>query len=330
MAFIGYFMCTPIFNDYQFSLANLKKRLQDNYYPASAKINFFLNINERNNNGYHNLQSLFLLLDFGDWVKIETNNNGCINFKSNNPSLDNPQNLVIKAATDLRDFSEKNSNNSNKNRLGADLFLDKFIPAGGGLGGGSSDAATVLLTLNRLWNLNYDLATLAKIGLKIGADIPFFIFGQSAIAQGLGEKLSAIEIDKYLTQKYFIIIKPNCEISTASIFQHPDLTRNTPYKSIVNLMQSEFKNDCQKIVTKLYPDIEFILQQLLKYAPSRLSGTGACVFAHCDEKIGRQIITSMQLLEHASTKYNFMVATYAMQKSPLHKILSYDYIPQLN
>ncbi|MDU0355554.1 4-(cytidine 5'-diphospho)-2-C-methyl-D-erythritol kinase [Paraglaciecola aquimarina] len=241
------------------------------WWPSPAKLNLFLHINGRYQNGYHQLQSLFQLLDFGDKIAFEVNASGHITLAQSIPGVADQDNLIVKAAKLLQNhvLPEKAKN------LGCHIHLNKVLPMGGGIGGGSSNAATTLVALNSLWKLNLPDETLAGIGLQLGADVPIFIFGKTAFAEGVGEQLQAVE----LPQKYYLVVFPDCHVSTAEIFQLADLPRNTARIEFSDYKFDNTHNDCQEIVCERYPNVANTLQWLLEYAPSRMTGTGACVFA---------------------------------------------------
>jgi len=236
-------------------------------WPSPAKLNLFLYITGQRKDGYHNLQTLFQFLDFGDELKITPNNSGHITLSPKMDDIPLQQNLIYQAAHALKPYANGDT--------GAHIHLKKVLPIGGGLGGGSSNAATTLVALNYLWNINFDDDELAEIGLKLGADVPVFIQSFAAFAEGVGEELTPVEPK----EKWYLVIQPNVSISTADIFSHPDLKRNTPKRSLNTLLDQNYENDCEKIVRLLYPEVDKQLSWLLQYAPSRLTGTGSCVFA---------------------------------------------------
>jgi len=241
-------------------------------WPSPAKINLFLHINGKREDGYHELQTLFAILDKGDslsFKELETNE---IIIK---PDFDFPQekNIVYKAVQALREFTNVIK--------GIEITINKNIPMGGGLGGGSSNAATALVALNNIWKLGIDEDNLCKIGRKLGADVPVFIKGRSAFAEGVGEKLTPYVIE----ESYYLIVTPkNTNVSTKEIFTHPNLPRNTPKFSIDEINSVKLKNDCEELVKNNYPIVAKTLLWLLKYAPSRMTGTGASCFAKFDSK----------------------------------------------
>lgn len=272
--------------------------------PAPAKLNLYLHITGRRANGYHELETLFQFLDYSDYIQFELSDNGEI--KLDQGPLDFPveENLIYRAATLLAPY-RKNS------KQGVRLTLNKQLPAGGGLGGGSSDAATTLLGLNYLWGLKLNNEQLAKIGLGLGADIPVFVHGKATFARGVGEIFSSANP----TEKWYLIVQPGVHVSTAEIFTHPALPRNTPaLESALNDWQKGH-NDCEKLVCSLYPQVASALQWLLKYAPSRMTGTGACVFGCFSSAV-----EAKQALQVLPTEFRGFVAK-GVNQSPLHQAL---------
>ncbi|KGQ42147.1 kinase [Gallibacterium anatis] len=241
-------------------------------FPCPAKLNLFLYINGRREDGYHELQTLFQFLDFSDQLTVTINNSGNITLENQLDDVVLEDNLIFRAAKLLQQYTQTS--------LGASLSIEKKLPMGGGVGGGSSDAATTLVALNYLWQTNLSLSQLAELGLKLGADVPIFVHGKAAFAEGVGEKISYCEPD----EKYYVVLKPNVAISTAKIFQDPKLPRNTPKRSLSQLLADVYTNDCEKVVRDHYPEVEQAIQWLVQYAPTRLTGTGACIFAEFDSQ----------------------------------------------
>lgn len=241
-------------------------------FPCPAKLNLFLYINGRREDGYHELQTLFQFLDFSDQLTVTINNSGNITLENQLDDVVPEDNLIFRAAKLLQQYTQTS--------LGASLSIEKKLPMGGGVGGGSSDAATTLVALNYLWQTNLSLSQLAELGLKLGADVPIFVHGKAAFAEGVGEKISYCEPD----EKYYVVLKPNVAISTAKIFQDPKLPRNTPKRSLSQLLADVYTNDCEKVVRDHYPEVEQAIQWLVQYAPTRLTGTGACIFAEFDSQ----------------------------------------------
>jgi 4-diphosphocytidyl-2-C-methyl-D-erythritol kinase len=241
-------------------------------WPSPAKLNLFLYITGQRPNGYHELQTLFQFIDHGDELVIQANQTGEITLTPEIEGVSLEDNLIWKAATALQ--------NKAGCQLGAHLELDKVLPMGGGIGGGSSNAATTLVALNYLWQTNLSDDELADIGLALGADVPVFVRGHAAFAEGVGEELSSAEPE----EKVYLVIRPNVSIATADIFTHPQLTRNTPKRDLAMLLDTPYENDCEKIVRILYPEVDKQLSWLLQYAPSRLTGTGSCIFGEFSSK----------------------------------------------
>lgn len=250
--------------------------------PAPAKLNLFLHITGRRADGYHDLQTLFQFLDYADELSFALRKDGEIRLHSQLRDVAHDSNLIVKAARQLQHASGC--------RLGADIWLDKHLPMGGGLGGGSSDAATTLLGLNHLWQLGWDKDRLAILGLSLGADVPVFVHGHAAFAEGVGEKLTAVELD----EPWFLVAIPQVTVSTAEVFSDPELTRDTPANKLRSLLEGGGRNDCQPVVQKRYREVDNALILLNKFVPARLTGTGACVFGSFPneddaDKVARQL-----------------------------------------
>ncbi len=273
-------------------------------WPSPAKLNLFLYINGRTENGYHELQTLFQFVDHGDELTIQANHSGDVTISPEIEGVPLQDNLIWKAATALQNYAHCS--------FGAHIELHKVLPMGGGIGGGSSNAATTLVALNYLWQLNLTDDELAEIGLKLGADVPVFVRGFSAFAEGVGEKLSPATPE----EKWYLVVRPNVSIATADIFRHPDLTRNTPKRDLEALLNAPSVNDCEKIVRMLYPEVDKQLSWLLQYAPSRLTGTGSCVFAEFSSKSEAETI-----LAQLSDKVSAFVAQ-GRNISPLKETLA--------
>jgi 4-diphosphocytidyl-2-C-methyl-D-erythritol kinase len=241
---------------------------------SPAKLNLFLHITGRRSDGYHELQTLFQLLDWGDQLTFTPNQSGTITLESTGTDIPMENNLVVSAARLLQ-----------KGSLGAHIELQKHIPTGAGLGGGSSNAASTLLALNHLWGLRLPQSQLQTLGAGLGADVPVFVGAHTAWAEGIGEILTPIE----LPERWYLILVPDCHVSTAQIFSHRQLTRNSiPIKMAAffegdsrNDCQS-LRNDCQSLVRRLYPEVDKSLNILDKFGEARLTGTGACTFISFD------------------------------------------------
>src|SRR5476651_585669 len=236
-------------------------------WPSPAKLNLFLYITGQRANGYHELQTLFQFVDYSDSLAFVVRTDGHIVLTTPIDGVEDKDNLVVRAARLLQKHT--------KTTLGAEISLIKRIPMGGGLGGGSSNAATVLIALNTLWNCGYSDTELAQLGIRLGADVPVFVTGHAAFAEGVGEILHPVEPP----EKWFLIAHPGVSIPTPVIFGDPELTRNTPKRTVNVLLNTPYANDCEPIARKRFYEVEQLLSWLLEYAPSRLTGTGACVFA---------------------------------------------------
>ncbi|KES20515.1 MULTISPECIES: 4-(cytidine 5'-diphospho)-2-C-methyl-D-erythritol kinase [unclassified Pseudomonas] len=234
--------------------------------PAPAKLNLFLHILGRRADGYHELQTLFQFLDHADELHFAPREDGQIRLHTEIPGVPHDSNLIVRAARQLQEQSGC--------RLGADIWLDKHLPMGGGIGGGSSDAATTLVGLNHLWQLGWDEDHLAALGLGLGADVPVFVRGRAAFAEGVGEKLTPVELE----EPWFLVAVPQVFVSTAEVFSDPELTRDTAPIKVRSLLGVDGRNDCQTVVEKRYPAVRNALMSLNKFTSARLTGTGACVF----------------------------------------------------
>jgi 4-diphosphocytidyl-2-C-methyl-D-erythritol kinase len=237
-------------------------------WPAPAKLNLFLHVVGRRADGYHELQTVFRLLDFGDTVQLRVRDDGVIERPLGLAGLPPEQDLVVRAARALQQASGC--------RRGADIRVEKRIPAGGGLGGGSSDAATVLRALDRLWGTGLAEAELARIGLGLGADVPVFVHGHSAWAEGVGDRLVPLP----LPAATYLLVDPGVAVATGPVFQAPELTRDTPRITIRGFLAGEpTHNDLEPVVRRLHPAVDAALEWLGRHAEARLTGSGGCVFA---------------------------------------------------
>lgn len=279
-------------------------------FPAPAKLNLFLYITGQRTDGYHTLQTLFQFLDYGDTLSFEPRTDGVIRLLTPIEGVPDEENLIVRAARLLMQQAHKTG------RLpagsGADIQIDKRLPMGGGLGGGSSNAATVLVALNHLWHCGLSVDELAELGLILGADVPVFVRGHAAFAEGVGEILTPVEPE----EKWYLVAHPGVSIPTPTIFRDPELPRNTPKRSIETLLKCEFSNDCEVIARKRFRKVDEALTWLLEYAPSRLTGTGACVFAEFDTESA-----ALQVLEQAPAWLRGFVAR-GVNLSPLASTLA--------
>jgi len=252
--------------------------------PAPAKLNLFLHVVGRRADGYHLLQTLFRFIDLNDTLHFTLRTDGEVHRVNALAGVPPEQDLCVRAARLLQQESGC--------KLGVDIELEKHIPMGGGLGGGSSDAATTLLALNRLWALNLSRERLMQMGLALGADVPVFIFGDNAFAEGVGERLQPYP----LPDAWYVVLCPPVQVPTAQIFTHPELTRNTISMTMRALPEQDFRvgrqteglilgNDLQAVACKLYPAVAEHLAWLEKFAPALMTGSGACVFAEFDTEV---------------------------------------------
>jgi 4-diphosphocytidyl-2-C-methyl-D-erythritol kinase len=280
-----------------------------------AKLNLFLHIVGRREDGYHLLQSVFQLIDWCDVLTLKSISENEIRRIDPIPGVPPEQDLVVRAAQLLKDFCKINQ--------GAEIGLKKMIPMGAGLGGGSSDAASTLIGLNTLWNLNLDIATLCRLGLKLGADVPFFIYGQNAFVEGIGEKLQGISLE---TQD-FVVIFPNKGIVTAQIFQDPQLTRDHAPITIDGFLASPSSyqsNDCQAVAVQKCPEVKQALDWIYKAVPNSapcMSGSGSSVFAALEPKT--DIANLGNLLQNLPKGWIGRIVR-GLNKNPAYNLISSD------
>ncbi|EIC85965.1 4-(cytidine 5'-diphospho)-2-C-methyl-D-erythritol kinase [Serratia sp. M24T3] len=271
------------------------------FWPSPAKLNLFLYITGQRPDGYHDLQTLFQFVDYGDRLAFTVRDDAKITLTPSVEGVPDEQNLIVRAAKMLQQ------------RLpaprGADILLEKRLPMGGGLGGGSSNAATTLIALNMLWNAGLSDSELAELGVSLGADVPVFVMGHAAFAEGIGEVLQPVSP----AEKWYLIAHPGVSIPTPAIFGDPELTRDTPKRLIDELLSATYSNDCEPIARKRFCEVEQLVSWLLEYAPTRLTGTGACVFAEFDTETSAE-----EVLSQAPAWINGFVAR-GVNVSPLHK-----------
>ncbi|RKG39095.1 4-(cytidine 5'-diphospho)-2-C-methyl-D-erythritol kinase [Acinetobacter rongchengensis] len=266
--------------------------------PSPAKLNLFLHITGRRENGYHELQSIFQLIDLFDWLEFTQTDDSAIHIEGLN-EVDQEQNLIYKAIHILKPYA--------KNISGLNVRIEKNIPMGAGLGGGSSNAATTLIVVNQLWQCGLNTDQLAELGVKLGADVPIFVHGRNAWAEGIGEHLTFIDLD----QKQYIVLKPDCFISTQLLFSQKTLTRDTkPTKFCAyQLKPSNFGNNFEPLARSLYPEVDEAMQYLDQFGKAKLTGTGACVFVEITEQMKID-----DILNHSPCKA-YMVSS--LNESPL-------------
>lgn len=273
-------------------------------WPAPAKLNLFLHITGRRDDGYHNLQTAFQFLDYGDELQFDVNDSGEIRLSSSVAGVADEDNLIIRAARLLQAHTGS--------RQGTVIQVDKRLPMGGGLGGGSSNAATTLVALNYLWQTAVSSDKLAQLGLQLGADVPVFIAGFAAWAEGVGDKLTPINP----TESWFAVIKPDCEVSTAEIFSSAELTRDCEPITISRFLSGEGRNVCEQVVKQHYPAVANALNWLAQYALPRMTGTGACLFADFDNRQQAQ-----HVVENLPSHWQGFVAK-GCNRSPLTALAS--------
>ena len=234
--------------------------------PAPAKLNLMLHILGRRPDGYHELETIFQFLDHADELQFAVREDGQIRLHTEIDNVPHDSNLIVKAARKLQQLTGC--------PLGADIWLKKILPMGGGIGGGSSDAATTLLGLNHLWKLDCSEDQLAELGLSLGADVPVFVRGHAAFAEGVGEKLTPVDPE----EPWYVVLVPQVSVSTAEIFSHPQLTRDSLPLKMRPVPKGNSRNDCQPVVEQSYPEVRNSLNLLGKFTDARLTGTGSCVF----------------------------------------------------
>src|SRR5690554_428336 len=287
-------------------MSKMRQRMPALALPAPAKLNRMLHIVGRRADGYHELQTLFQFLDHGDELRLSPRDDATIQLSPSLPDVPDADNLVVRAARLLQTETGCSQ--------GVDIHLTKRLPLGGGLGGGSSNAATTLLGLNHLWRLGLSIARLAELGLQLGADVPVFVHGHAAWAEGVGERLTPVPLDS----PWFVVVCPGIEIATAAVFGAPQLTRNTSPITMARALQggaSSWRNDCEATVRQLYPPVAEALDWLGSRAPSMLTGSGSCLFARLDAET-----EARQLLADMPPHYMAFVAR-GLNRSPLHAAL---------
>lgn len=293
-----------------------------NNCPAPAKLNLFLHVTGRRPDGYHLLQTAFQLLDHGDLLHFEARDDGAIRRTSELSGVPQASDLVIRAAQLLKSAAR---NKPAAAQLGADIAIEKRLPMGGGLGGGSSDAATTLIALNHLWQTGLTRAELMALGLQLGADVPFFVFGQNAFAEGVGEALAPVTTPAC----WYVVIEPGVSAPTAAIFSDPELTRNSKPVRISDFSKASIgfgKNDLQVVATRLFPPISQAVEWLSQYGDARMTGSGACVFcAFSHEHQADEVLQAVQMREIGSrepesTQWKAWKAR-AIERHPLSHLL---------
>jgi 4-diphosphocytidyl-2-C-methyl-D-erythritol kinase len=275
----------------------------ESLWPAPAKLNLFLHVTGRRPGGYHELQTVFQLIDLSDTIAISLRDDGRIERPDGPVGVDPELDLTVRAARALQSASGC--------KVGATLRVRKRIPMGGGLGGGSSDAATVLLALNHLWRCGLSVDELARLGLPLGADVPVFVRGSSAWGEGVGENLHPVE----LPDTWYVVIHPGVGVGTRDVFQSPELTRDSPVITLSAFFQSGGRNDCEPVVRARFPEVADALDWLAQFAPARLTGTGSCIFAPC-----ATVADAERIAARVPDRWTSYVAR-GVNVSPVHELL---------
>lgn len=284
-------------------------------WPAPAKINLMLHITGRRKDGYHELQTVFQFIDYCDELEFSPRTDDHIIRHCENFAVSEEQDIILLAVNLLRD-SYRLDYPENNATLGVDISLTKNIPMGAGLGGGSSDAATTLVALNHLWQLGFSIDELAQMGLRLGADVPVFVRGFAAFAEGVGEKLSPVKLD----ETWFLVLVPPVHVSTKEIFSHPDLTRDCSAIKLCDLSQTEWQNVCTPVVMENYPLVSQAIDIIGEYSKAKMSGTGASVFAAFDSKAKADEVLQ-QIRKKPVTDSWISFVAQGLNKSPLHQTL---------
>ena len=274
-------------------------------WPAPAKLNLFLHVTGRRPDGYHELQTVFQLIDFADSLDFETRTDGEIRRVGGPAEVPAGDDLCVRAARKLQAAC-------GIERRGVDIRLEKRIPIRGGLGGGSSDAATTLVALNEIWGLRLAPSLLAELGLSLGADVPVFVLGRTAWGEGIGERLTALE----LPERHFAVVFPGVGIPTADVFQAPELTRKTPETTIRGFLKAGGRNDCEPVVAGRSPEVRRALAWLAARGEARMTGTGSCVFASFADRTA-----AVAALEGLPPEWRGFVAR-GLDRSPLQERLA--------
>lgn len=282
--------------------------------PAPAKLNLFLHVTGRRPDGYHLLETVFQLTDFCDYLHFTCRDDGQIRRITRNGQINEEDDLIIRAANLLR---ENALGQKGKHVPGIDIEIEKNLPVGGGLGGGSSDAATTLMALNYLWNCRFDTQELIEMGIRLGADVPFFLLGENAFAEGIGEKLTPIKTPG----GWFVVIKPPVSVPTALIFRSNELTRNTEpikmtdFPGFYERLDHFGRNDLQGVATRLFPEIGSAINELEQFGNARMTGSGACVFSRFSSKTQAEEVAA-----RLSVKWETRVVQ-GLQNHPLKYLL---------
>ena len=284
-------------------------------WPAPAKLNLMLHITGRREDGYHELQTVFQFIDFADQLEFEPRNDERIIRHCENFDVAENEDIIIRAVTKLREKYLSKYPETDK-KFGLDIHLNKNIPMGAGLGGGSSDAATTLVALNTLWKMQFSIEELAEIGLELGADVPVFVHGFAAFAEGVGEKLSPFS----LPERWYLVLIPPVHVSTKEIFSNPQLTRDCSAIKICDLSRREWRNVCTPVVLKNYPLVSQAFEFINEYSKASMSGTGASVFVSFDTKVQAEEVLR-QIRQNSVVRSWISFVAKGLNQSPLHHFL---------
>jgi len=288
--------------------------------PAPAKLNLFLHITGRREDGYHLLQTIFQLLDYGDEITLALRADGEIKRIKGLESVPESSDLCVRAALLLKQHMKREYS---KDVVGVDISINKVLPMGGGIGGGSSDAATILQGLNKLWGCSLTIDELANLGLQLGADVPVFVRGYSAWAEGVGEQLTPIELD----EKWFLVIHPDVSVSTAEIFLDQGLTRDCEPIKIARFLKEHTVENCfentlnvfEAVVRKKHPEVNNALDWLSNFSSARLTGSGSCLFASFDSEAKANLV--LDAINHQSNDWQGFVAKGTNKSTLLEALL---------
>lgn len=280
-------------------------RLAQSDWPAPAKLNLFLHVTGRRADGYHTLQTVFQFLDYGDTLRFRVRPDAQVGLTDPLPSVPPEQDLCVRAAKLLQ--------TETGTRLGAEISVIKRLPMGGGLGGGSSDAATTLLALSTLWGLGLDLDRLAALGLKLGADVPVFVHGRACWAEGIGEATTPID----LPEPWYLVIVPPPPVSTARVFAALELTACSPPITIRDFHGGQGQNDLAPVTRRLYPEVAKALDWLGGFGPARMTGSGGCVFLALPDAAQAE-----QLARICPAELGQTIVARGCNRHPLHRLLS--------
>ncbi len=297
----------------------MTQSLTSSVWPAPAKLNLMLHITGRRDDGYHELQTVFQFIDYADQLEFELREDAQINRHSAGFDVPESEDIIIRAAKLLREKylnRDAGSAAETANKFGVDIYLKKHIPMGAGLGGGSSDAATTLIALNRLWGMQFSDDEIAEMGLTLGADVPVFVRGFAAFAEGVGENLSPVS----LPEKWFLVLIPPIHVSTKEVFLNEGLTRDCSTIKLCDLSRLEWRNVCTPVVLENYPMVSQAIDIVGKYSKAKMSGTGASVFASFDTKAQADDILQKIGLNPEIKGWISFVAQ-GLNQSPLHHLL---------